>query len=332
MILGTSPASTYPVGQGAFISNNNLSSIVLTTDQGNISIVSAQDDINSAPVNFTYGASADDFLFVTTSGNFYVTGLTDITINSAMATDGNSMLFSGSAAQIDLAAYNTLNINQPVTIAGGNFGIQLESDLLNTTAGSINLGANVSANTSNGFATLLGHTGAITQTAGTVTANSITMSASTGITGPIAPYNLLSTAGSMMTATNLVSNNLSITNTIVGDNTQFVNVILTNGVGGTFSSRSLYFEQFGGTSLNVLNAKTNGDLLVGALEGQGDLTITGFIIPGRDAMHVANGTVSLVSTGAIQGVGKVTVVCDQAFPSSTGPGQFLNYSTAGGVT
>ena len=101
---------------------------------------------------------------------------------------------------------------------------------------------------------------------------------------------------------------------------------------GLFNSRSLYFLQNGGTSLNILSATANGDLLVGAPSGQGNLSINGLVIPGRNAMHVANGTVSLTSSGAIQGVGTVTVVCDQAFPTSVGPGQFLNNSTVGGVT
>ncbi len=330
--LPTSPASIYPVGHGAFSSNNGTSNIVLTTNQGNISILSAQNNISGTSVNFTYGTSAGDFLFATTSGNYYVTGLTDITINSPATTQGNSTLYPGSLAQIEFDAYNTLSVNQPVTISGANFGIELQSDLFSMTAGPIHLAADVTANTTNGFTNLLAHTGSIRQTAGTVTADSITMNANTGITGPTAPYNLLNSAGSVIFATNNTSNNLSIVNTIAGSNAQFTNATLSNGAGGTFANRFLYFEQLGGTSLNVLSATANGDLLVGAIAGQGNLTISGSIIPGRDAMHVANGTVSLTNTGTIQGVGKVTVVCDQAFPASVGPGFFLNNSTSGGIT
>ena len=232
VILGTSPASIYPVGRGAFSSNNSTSDIVFTTDQGNISIVSAQDNTTATPVNFTYGTSPGNFLFATTSGNFFVSGSNNISINTAVTTPGNSTLFPGSLAQIEFAAYDTLNVNQPVTINSANFGIRLESDLLSATAGHINLAANVSANTTNGFASLLAHTGAIAQTAGTVTADSITMSASTGISGPVAPYNLLASAGSVITATNLTSNNLSISNTIAGSNTQSTNATLANGAGG----------------------------------------------------------------------------------------------------
>lgn len=332
-LLGVSGPSLYPSGLGALtfdtgpINTNTL----LATNQGNISLLSARLDSSGLnPVDFIDGSLPNQALLSTNSGNVFILGFRDITIDTPLTTLGNNTLVPSALFNIQIQANNALTVNQPISIPTPNYSIGIGTSTV--TNDPVTLNASLTANSSSGLVAVIDNSGPITQTVGTLTGHAVSLSAAQGISGPIPTINALSTAATVINATNSSSGNIALVNNLAGTSATYAQATLSNGLGGSFNDRSLTFIQIGGSSLSLASAACDGDILAGAFSGVGNLSIDGNVRPGRHLMGVGYGDLTLTSNGRIDGVENVTLICDEAFPQNTGPGWFRNLSTVGGVT
>jgi filamentous hemagglutinin family protein len=309
LILGMSPASTFPPGQGALTGNTGAlaTTVDLTTFQGNISIFSGDTDTLLSPVDFNLGAIANDFTITTTSGNILIDGFTNINVGQPLTTIGNPALVLPATAQLFARTLNSINLNSSLTVTGGGFGISLIADSSSTGVGLID------------------------QTAGIVTASQISFSAAQGIANSVLANLALQTSGGTINALNTLTGQLNLENTVVGSNSTDIFATLANGTGAANTGRDVYFAQHGGTSLFVTGALADGDLSLLVYDGSANLTIDGLARAGQHVIGMAFNDMTLTVNGSVRAAENVTLIVDEATGPIFGGSTFSNLSTVGGV-
>ncbi|MBY0529993.1 MAG: filamentous hemagglutinin N-terminal domain-containing protein [Rhabdochlamydiaceae bacterium] len=331
-ILGVSGPSLYPAGQGAVIANTSPLNInvPLTTVNGNISLLSAQNDTASNPIDCVIGTGINQFLLSTTAGNFLVYGFNDIQTTSFLSTTGNATVVSPATNQIHLESHASILTTAPITVSGSGFSIGILSSIAPSITGNIDLQESISADSSTGTININSRVGYVHQTIGTLTAGTINLTAAAGITNTLQADMAVRTAANAITAVT-TSSILYLNNTALGPNTANTVVSLSNGIGTSNLGRDLYFAQYGGRSLFVNQAIADGNVSLLALAGEENITLNGPVRAGANLIGVAFHNLNLTGSGFVRAEENVTLILDEAAGGANGSSTFVNASTSGGI-
>jgi filamentous hemagglutinin family protein len=333
VILGISGPSLYPSGQGAVIASTTPvnTDVALTTINGNISLLSAQNNTSSNPVDFVVGTAIDQFLFSTTAGNLLVYGFNDIQITSALSTAGNSVLVVPATNQIHLECNASIFTTAPITLTGSGFSIGLFSSIPPAVTGNVDVQDSITASSSTGIININSRVGYLHQTTGTLTAGTINLTAAAGITNTLQADMAVRTSAINAITAATTSSILYLNNIAVGSNTSNTVVTLTNGPGTASLGRDLYFAQYGGISLLVNQATADGNISLLALAGQENVTLNGPVRAGANLIGVAFQNLSLSGSGFVRAEQNVTLILDEYAGAANGDSIFVNASVSGGI-
>lgn len=323
-IMPASGVSPYPLGQGALIANTGaFPSVDFMTINGNISLISAQNDITPALANFTGGTAANTVHIATASGNILINGFNDIQIFDPLTTAGNATLVSPATDQIFIRANHSIDTSHPITLTGSGFSIGLYANLNPAPVGNIDVGESITAHFTTGTINIDSPLGYIHQTLGTITANTLNFNAAAGIINPSLADQAVRTSAHFVNATN-ADQLLYIYNTVAGANTTSTTATLDNGTGAASTGRDLYFAQHGGTSLIVAQATADGNASLLAYDGQANLTFNGLSRAAENLIGMAYRNMTVTGAGTVRAAQNVTLILDEYTGPAYGGSLFTN--------
>ncbi|MEK7293831.1 MAG: hypothetical protein AAB049_02530, partial [Nitrospirota bacterium] len=269
-----------------------------STTSGGITFVDATNEIRTQGGNITLQAQGTGNLSnigkLTSNGGA-------ITLESATTIGLNGAINASSGAISITTTLGTITQNAGATITGGTGGITVTAG---GAASDISLGANVSAV---GGTVTMNAGNDITQSAGTITGNTVSLTASNAVDGDV---------GTAVTPINTAAASLTLVGTGTGD------VVVTESDSATLSSATT-----GSGVVTVVS--TTGNLTVATVTTSGTVTLTalaGSVLDDGTAANITGGTTNVTATGVGNNIGTAANPLD-----IDGPGGTVTLTASGGA-